>query len=221
MNSHDSKPQFSVDSFDDPDLDDIAQLFDAFEQDSQTVDPHLEQWIKEREPEMTVSNSVKTNNLESDQFDEDLLDLFDDNSLQTPQFTLSNSSSVIGRERITLSSLPSEEEISDLFGEFAWDSQINPDKSSFSSPELEEPDDELLALFEDDLNLENRKNIRASEPNHQIYAIKSLLVDEIEEFEPLTTHSTPPLIVNPVFYEFLEELADFLEKKSNFRPTYP
>jgi hypothetical protein len=217
MSSPDSKPQFSVDSFDNSDLDDIAQLFDGFEQEYHEPDPHLEKWVNADQTGDEPEN--KDNQRESDGFAQDLLSLFQESS--PPQ-----SPKLREKDRITFSSPPSEEELVDLFGEFELESASSsssskPSKTPPASLEPDDSDQDLLALFEDDED-ETNLDILAEAPStplvnssNELDDLKSLFIDDLDDqveapqVSPTTSQRTTELLPNtpPVFYEVVEELT--------------
>ncbi|MGK7930207.1 MAG: response regulator [Microcystaceae cyanobacterium] len=225
MSNHDSNPKFSVDSFDNSDLDDIAQLFDAFEQEEHEPDPHLEKWINASPTEDKQENGE--NQTDSDGFDDDLFGLFDE---PAP----ASSYKLKEQDPISFSSLPSETELADLFGEFELESlssASSPAKTPPTSPEPDESDQDLLALFEDDddeINLDidsvapplPSPSVNGLNELDELDELKSLLdLDAVEALSP--SEATPEPLPNtpPIFYEVMEQLAAVIEKAAYAEPT--
>ncbi|MGK7944889.1 MAG: response regulator [Microcystaceae cyanobacterium] len=224
MSSYHSNPRFSVDSFDNSDLDDIAQLFDAFEQDEPEPDPNLAKWVNGGQTENEGEN--RENKKYQDEFDDDLADLFDEAS-PTPSYQSKES------DQGTFSSLPSDEELANLFGEFGLDSPDPPSIAPQIPPTPPEPDDndqELLNLFEDDqieVDILAEPPSTASEDRFDVLDdLKSLLSDDFgdEVEEPPVPVVTPQASAkqlpdsSPVLYQVIEELGSFIQKSAHPEP---
>ncbi len=190
MSSYDSKPQFPSDSSDNNDLDDIALLFEEFEEQPQ---------FPRQENLQHRTKAAITDSMNADTFNKALDNLFDDEDVPSPPLNTAKSPSL--NERITFSSLPSDEEINDLFEDFDLSSDA---KASFplDSPahRSKTEDDKLLRLFVKDQETESEDSF-----------------DELKAL--LGNQQSPQLSVPPAFPGFKE--ADLIVLNEGMPILYP
>jgi chemosensory pili system protein ChpA (sensor histidine kinase/response regulator) len=137
-------------------------------------------------------NSLEDSDEKSPQEDsmEDLMSLFGDDFQETADAQVQKSKP----ERITLSSLPSDAEIEDLFqdGNLSWDDDNSP--LSMSDFTFSENAEAPKALQSDDEDWQELENLLSQESESSAFVTGQMPVFEV------------PSTLNPVFYESLEEL---------------